>query len=125
MSPNGPWIAWFKELSVRDVGLAGGKGANLGELTQAGFPVPPGFVVTSAAYLRALAEGGLATDLAQRAADVDPDDARGLAAAAADLRARVRAVPVPDEVRRAVLDAYHELGGGSGRPVPVAVRSSA
>ncbi|OHV32323.1 phosphoenolpyruvate synthase [Pseudofrankia sp. EUN1h] len=125
MSQNGPWIAWFKELSVHDVGLAGGKGANLGELTQAGFPVPSGFVVTSAAYLRALAEGGLATELARRAAEVDPDDTAGLAAEAADLRARVRAVPVPGDIRRAVLGAYHELGGGGGRPMLVAVRSSA
>ncbi|MBX6388885.1 MAG: phosphoenolpyruvate synthase [Frankia sp.] len=123
MNPNGPWVAWFSELSAGDVDLAGGKGANLGELTQAGFPVPPGFVVTSAAYQRALADAGLDTELARLAAEVDPSDAAGLAAASADLRARVRAVPMPDEVRRAVLDAYHRLG--DGEPVPVAVRSSA
>jgi len=123
VSPDGPAVAWFKELSVGDVGLAGGKGANLGELARAGFPVPPGFVVTSVAYLSALAAAGLDTELARRAAEVDPDDAAALASVAADLRARVRGVPMPDEVRRAVLDAYHELGGG--RPVPVAVRSSA
>ena len=39
-------IRWFDELLLADVDAVGGKGANLGELTQAGFPVPPGFVVT-------------------------------------------------------------------------------
>jgi len=93
MSPDESMVAWFKELSVHDVGLAGGKGANLGELTQAGFPVPPGFVITSATYLRALDEVGLTTELARRTAAVNPDDAVKLATAAADFRARVRAVP--------------------------------
>ncbi len=44
-------IRWFDELLLADVDAVGGKGANLGELTQAGFPVPNGFVVTSGAYL--------------------------------------------------------------------------
>ena len=43
-------IRWFGEIGLADVGLVGGKGANLGELTTAGLPVPPGFVVTAAAY---------------------------------------------------------------------------
>jgi pyruvate,water dikinase len=44
-------IRWFSEISLADVALVGGKGANLGELTAAGLPVPRGFVVTAAAYL--------------------------------------------------------------------------
>ena len=44
-------IRWFDDLHLSDVGDVGGKGANLGELTQARFPVPHGFVVTSGAYL--------------------------------------------------------------------------
>jgi len=43
-------ILWFSEIGKEDVGKAGGKGANLGEMTRAGFPVPPGFMVTSEAY---------------------------------------------------------------------------
>ncbi len=49
-------IAWFNDLNKEDVALAGGKGANLGEMTQANLPVPPGFVVTSKAYWRFLRE---------------------------------------------------------------------
>ena len=44
------YIRRFEQISATDASQAGGKGANLGELTQAGFPVPPGFVLTTAAY---------------------------------------------------------------------------
>ena len=44
------YVKWFEELTKEDVEVAGGKGANLGELTRAGIPVPPGFVVLSSAY---------------------------------------------------------------------------
>ena len=44
------YTAWFDEISKEDIPLVGGKGANLGELSRAGLPVPPGFVVTTTAY---------------------------------------------------------------------------
>jgi len=56
-------IAWFDELSVGDTASAGGKGANLGELTRAGLPVPPGFVITAAGYRQAIDEGGVRSEL--------------------------------------------------------------
>ncbi len=48
-------ILWFTEVGSQDVGLVGGKGANLGEMTRHGVPVPPGFVVTVTSYRRFLA----------------------------------------------------------------------
>jgi hypothetical protein len=53
------YTAWFHEIRKDDVALAGGKGANLGELSHAGLPVPPGFVVITTAYdaFEAVAEG--------------------------------------------------------------------
>ena len=53
-------VAWLEGLSKDDVGLAGGKGANLGELLRADLPVPPGFVVTSEAFLQTIEEAGSA-----------------------------------------------------------------
>ena len=64
-------IRWFDKISKRDVALAGGKGANLGELTRAGLPVPPGFVVTASAYLEAVELAGVRADLRDRAASAD------------------------------------------------------
>jgi phosphoenolpyruvate synthase/pyruvate phosphate dikinase len=54
------------DLTNQDIAVAGGKGANLGELVRAGLPVPDGFVVTTEAYDWAAAEAG-----------VDPRDAAG------------------------------------------------
>jgi pyruvate,water dikinase len=116
-------IATFEQLGRQDVAEAGGKGANLGELTHAGLAVPPGFVVTAAAYLRSMDEAGARDRLRQlfAGAVAGADDPAALAAAAAALRSAVKEAGVPDSVRREVLDAYHRLGEGSA----VAVRSSA
>jgi pyruvate, water dikinase len=114
-------IAWFGDVSRHDVATVGGKGANLGELTRAGFPVPPGFVVTADAYLQALDEAG-ARDLLRRSiGGGDVDDPAALSQLAVDSQTCVRAAGMPDAVRRAVLDAYARLGHDER----VAVRSSA
>ena len=59
-------VAWFGEVDKNDVGLVGGKGANLGELTRAGIPVPSGFVVTSDVYFRFLDAARPATPRSRR-----------------------------------------------------------
>ncbi len=74
------FVAWFTDVTREDVERVGGKGANLGELTQAEFPVPPGFVVTADAYLHALDEGGVRATLRGRVAGLDIDDPAALEA---------------------------------------------
>ncbi len=114
-------VARLGEVGRADVPVAGGKGANLGELVRAGLPVPPGFVVLADAYLRAVDAAGVRAELAAIAAGADPDDAGALRAGAARARDLILATAVPDDVRVALLDRYHELGAGTR----VAVRSSA
>jgi len=113
-------IRSFDELAKVDVAFAGGKGANLGELTRAGFPVPAGFVVGAPAYAE-FAGAGLRERIAERLAGVDVDDPEALRSAADDARALVAAEPVPASVDQGIRLAYLELGTA----VPVAVRSSA
>ena len=114
-------VGWFADLSHDDVASVGGKGANLGELTRAGFAVPDGFVVTAGAYLLALDEAGARDDLRRQVETADVDDPGSLAAVAAACQDRVRAAGVPDGIRRQVLEAYARLGDEPR----VAVRSSA
>jgi pyruvate,water dikinase len=114
-------IVWLRDLRLGDVELAGGKGANLGELVAAGLPVPDGFVVTAPAYLDAMARAGARSALAALPDDVESLDEQALASFAADLQGAVREAGVPDDLRALILDAYHRLGSDGF----VAVRSSA
>ena len=52
-------VVWFKEVDKEDIPLVGGKGANLGEMTKAGFPVPPGFIVTAHAFFEFIKDNNL------------------------------------------------------------------
>ena len=109
------------DVGSADVELVGGKGANLGELLRAGLPVPAGFVVTSTAYLDAMATAGIRDRLAEftrDAAGSTPSELEGIAAAA---RRLVADCTLPDELVEAVNRAFAGLGDGTR----VAVRSSA
>jgi pyruvate,water dikinase len=113
-------IRWFRELRVTDTALAGGKGANLGELSAAGFPVPDGFVVTAPAYLAAMDHGGVRGDLFALARTTG-GDAASIAERGQTL---VRTAGMPAALRVMVVDAYRRLSGDDG-DMSVAVRSSA
>ena len=113
-------IRWLNELSLADVAVAGGKGANLGELTGAGLPVPRGFVISAEAYLDAMDRGGARRDLRAVELGIDVDDPAALEAGAEHLQELVAEAGLPDALRAAVTDAYEQLGART-----VAVRSSA
>ncbi|HEV3048270.1 MAG TPA: phosphoenolpyruvate synthase [Solirubrobacteraceae bacterium] len=112
----------FSELRVEDVDYAGGKGANLGELTAAGLPVPPGFVVGAPAYAAFCEQTGLRARLAELLDGLDTEDTGALAKAAAEARALFDETEIPDWLARRIHAACAKAGIES---VPVAVRSSA
>src|SRR5215211_4427351 len=115
------YTAWFDEIRKDDIALAGGKGANLGELSHAGLPVPPGFVVTARAYDAFVEAGGLKDEiigLASRA-----DDPAAFETAEEKIRALFAQGEVPDEVADEIRTAYDRLAKANGGAV--AVRSSA
>jgi pyruvate,water dikinase len=114
-------VAWFADIGHANIAEVGGKGANLGELTAAGFSVPPGFVVTTAAFLATLDAARLRARLLELFRQLAADDLDALAQTAAEMRRLVDGAAVPDEVQAAIVDAYERLGAD----VPVAVRSSA
>ncbi|MDQ3885751.1 MAG: phosphoenolpyruvate synthase [Actinomycetota bacterium] len=117
------YVVGFDVLGKNDTAVAGGKGANLGELTHVGLPVPPGFVVTAGAYLASMEQGGVREELrtALDAALAAAGRPAELTSACDRLQGLVRKAGVPHQVRDAVLDAYHSLGPD----IRVAVRSSA
>ncbi len=114
----------FARLRREDTAYAGGKGANLGELTSAGLPVPEGFVIGAPAYSYYCAETGLRERLADLLDDVDVEDTTALRAASAAARELFDDAAIPESLRRDILAAYEALAGGDAE-VAVAVRSSA
>ncbi len=118
-----PYTQSFSELNRDQIPAAGGKGANLGELAAAGFPVPAGFVLTTAAYEAFVQANALQDEivtLAQTAADGRPESAE---AAAAQIYVLFRQGTIPDDLAGEIAAAYRKLTA-SGRAA-VAVRSSA
>ena len=111
----------LSELRRSDISFAGGKGANLGELTAAGLPVPAGFVVGAPAYAAFCDASGLREKLDALLSDIDVEQTRDLEAAGEQARALVEQTPVPDDLAAAIREAYGRLGEGAA----VAVRSSA
>jgi pyruvate, water dikinase len=123
MTSDATPIAWFDQLSRADVSVAGGKGANLGELTGAGLPVPEGFVITGTGYLAAMDEAGVRDQLRRRFDEARDraDDSDALREASVELRDLVRSAGIPEVLLGQLREAYTQLG----TDVPVAVRSSA
>jgi pyruvate,water dikinase len=108
------------DISIHDLPLVGGKGANLGELTQAGIPVPHGFVVTSSAYFRFLEGSQLRATIQERLTGLDVNDSLSLNGIAAEIKSLIAQARVPDEIATDIAAAYARMGGGLA-----AVRSSA
>lgn len=118
-----PEIVEFSHVGRGDVALVGGKGANLGEMTQAGLPVPPGFIVTAAAYDRFLRTSGLAGKIKRLLAKLDPEDSKVLHAKARAIQDLILRTELPRNLIEAIKQAYTRLL--SHGALAVAVRSSA
>ena len=114
-------ILRLDEVGRQDVLIAGGKGANLGELARNGFPVPPGFVVSAEVceeFIRALPLSGQYRKLG-RLSPAEIDDRCN------SIRKKITEGDFPAGLSEAVMAAYAELAQKRGRPVVCAVRSSA
>jgi rifampicin phosphotransferase len=117
------YTAWLSEIGKDDIARAGGKGANLGELSQAGLPVPPGFVVTTGAYDAFVEADGLKEEIVSLALRPEVDDPTAFEATAEMIRALFAQGVIADEVAAEIRAAYDQLKDTDGRAV--AVRSSA
>ncbi len=114
-------VLWLDDVGSEDLGAVGGKGASLGELTGAGLPVPPGFVVSAGTYRSFIEDTGIDEELFT-AVDVDSDDSSALAAASNRAEELILGTEMPEHIREEILAAYDDLGDGKAF---VAVRSSA
>ena len=103
------YVVWFDEVDKDDIALVGGKGANLGEMTQANFPVPPGFIVTSSAYYHFLDENKLRGKIKDYLKGLDHNDPRNLQSTSKQIKSLILKSPIPKEVQVEIVSHYHEL----------------
>ncbi len=113
-------IVWFNEVTKDDVSLVGGKGANLGEMTRAEIPVPPGFIVTADAYFDFVEEAKLTDKIHNLLEPLDPNHSQQLHQIAGQIKQLILDATMPPELAGEIQQAYIKLGRGL-----VAVRSSA
>lgn len=136
------YVKWFSELSNDDIGVAGGKGASLGEMYNNKFPVPLGFVVTAQAFDYFITSTGIKEEIANILDVVDVDNTEELTKVSKKVRKIIEAQKFPDEMHDEIIEAYHILSSekidergvsqdaltilrNSKEPLFVSVRSSA
>ncbi len=113
-------ILRFDEVTKEDVPIVGGKGANLGEMTRAHIPVPPGRIITSCVYYQFLHKSNITDKIFALLKFLDPSDSKQLQQVAAKIKRLILDAPMPPKIANEIKEAYRKLGGGL-----VAVRSSA
>jgi len=134
-------IVWFEEVGKENIPLVGGKGANLGEMTRAGFPIPYGFIVTSQAYYNFLDETGLRPKIATYLTELDHKDTASLSRVSDKIQELIIESSVPESLSDHIATYYEQLYEHEARtqgvvslayrikaaykPALVAIRSSA
>lgn len=113
-------IVWFNEVTKKDIPLVGGKGANLGEMTNAGIPVPPGFIVTADAYYHFLEEAELTEKIRNLLAPLDTNKSKQLQDISVKVKDLIIKAKMPQDLAKEIRQHYVKMGKGL-----VAVRSSA
>jgi pyruvate, water dikinase len=135
------YIKWLSELSKKDVPIAGGKGANLGEMYNSGFPVPPAFVITTKAFHYFIEKTSIQEQVNHLLSKIDIQDTEELSKKAKEIRELIISTKMPEDLEKEILEAYdtfnidlNEMKNSSyalsimktaREPVFVSVRSSA
>jgi len=113
-------IKTFSEIGKKDATIAGGKGASLGEMTKAKFPIPPGFVITAQAFDRFLEETDLAQEIGAALKKIKKDDINSVQSASEKIRDMISDAEFPKDIAFEIDRAHKKMKAGL-----VAVRSSA
>lgn len=123
MVNSSDFVVELKHLDKDDTPYVGGKNANLGEMIQAGFPVPGGFAVTAYAYFHFLKVNGLDIKIKHLLASLNKDDSESLNSISSHIRKLISSAEIPQEIATAIFSEYKKISGR--KDVLVAVRSSA
>lgn len=120
-------IVWFNEVDHDDLNLVGGKGANLGELTKAGLPVPTGFIITSTAYYDFIKTSGVNKLIAKTLRGLNPEATKELNNASKIIKDKILKFAFSSVLEKQIEQYYKKMCSveNDGKDLLVAVRSSA
>ncbi len=118
------YVVWFKEVDKQDIKIVGGKGANLGEMTKIGIPVPSGFIITAQAYYKFIKDNDLEKKIFQFLEKLDVSNNKQLDEISQKIRHLIITSPIPKEISDLIIKNYLSMGRIFHDPL-VAVRSSA
>jgi pyruvate,water dikinase len=128
------YIRWLSELDKNSGHIAGGKGANLAEMYNAKFPVPPAFIITAQAFDLHLKRSGLKQKIAEIIAKTDVDNTKELEKNAKEIRVLIEKTSLEKDMEEEIGEAYQTLcaenidemtSNKKPKDIFVAVRSSA
>ncbi len=114
------FIKNLKGVSKKDTAVAGGKGASLGEMSRAGIPVPPGFVILANAFDNFLEKTDLLQDIKAQIDKVNYDDVNSVDQVSNVIRDLINDAKMPRDLQKELLPQFRKLNARF-----VAVRSSA
>lgn len=118
--PKRSFILPFSGLTKKSIGEAGGKGSSLGEMTRAKFPVPPGFVLSAAAFDEFLKSTDINVEIDAALDKVNPKDTESVEEASEVIRSLIKKTKMDKNLQKEILDSHKNL-----KAKFVAVRSSA
>jgi pyruvate, water dikinase len=120
------YILDFMYLNISSHSHVGGKNANMGELIKAGIRVPPGYAITTDAYLNFIIETGIKSGISDMLACLNPDDINSVNRVSIELQKLIKSIPISGEILDSIKSGYSRLCEKYlTDTVPVAVRSSA
>ncbi|WP_202078802.1 phosphoenolpyruvate synthase [Caldalkalibacillus salinus] len=114
-------VLYFEELDQSSLPLVGGKGANLAEMTKAGFPVPEGFCITTQAYKALISSSPEMNKLLKELNTMNTNDLQHLRHLGKSIREHIEHLEMPSQLRDDIIEAWKK----TGEEYPYAVRSSA
>lgn len=114
------FILEFSKISKKDVSSCGGKGASLGEMTRAGIPVPPGFVITARAFEKFLKETDINVEIDAWIKKADIKDIESVEEVSEVIKSLIMNAPISDNLAKEILEEFKKL-----KSPDIAVRSSA
>ncbi len=104
------FVKTLHQVRKNDARQAGGKGASLGEMLNAGLPVPDGFVITSSAFERFLKETGIGSRIKKRLSMLDHEDATSMNEASKEIMSSIIKGTIPYAMKEEILFSFKALG---------------